>query len=79
MSAKEAVSLLTDEAERQNADADDLRGIVRAIVVANVSEGAWFEAWFCVCIELADRAARREGYQGAVDRAMTLARRKVGA
>ncbi len=31
-----------------------------------------FNAWFCTCIELADREARKEGYRNSVDRAFKL-------
>lgn len=69
MTAKEATVILADEAERQGATPDDAAGIVRALVLAH---GLEFCAWFCVCCELADRAARREGYADQIDRACVL-------
>lgn len=64
---KDAIRVLTDEAKRQGADANDTSGAVRAIVNAY---GFGFEAWFCVCCELADRSARRDGFVDQCDRAI---------
>jgi hypothetical protein len=44
----------------------DDTGIVRAIVTAN---GLSFNAWLCVCCEIADRNAQAEGYKNQADRA----------
>lgn len=63
---KEAIRLLTDQAQELGADANDSTGIVRHLVTAH---GLSFEAWFCVCCELADRNAQREGFKNQVDRA----------
>lgn len=73
MTVNEAIKLLTDEAERLDADANDNKGIVRALVTAH---GLSFNAWFCVCCELADRAAQREGYKNQADRAVNQPRFK---
>ena len=62
----EAIQVLTDEAERLGANANDTTGVVRSLVVAH---GLGFDAWLCVCCELADRSARREGYRSQSDRA----------
>ena len=62
-----AIQLMADAAEEQGADANDSTGVVRAIVTAH---GLEFCAWLCVCCELADRAARREGFKDQVDRAL---------
>ena len=72
MTTQEAVTLLADEAERLNADANDTNGAVRELVL---DHGLSFNAWFCVCCELADRSARREGYKDQFDRAA----QKVGS
>jgi hypothetical protein len=66
MNVTEAVRILTDEAERLGATADDNNGTVRQLVTAN---GLSFNAWFCVCCELADRSAQREGFKNQFDRA----------
>lgn len=81
MTANEAIRLMTDEAERQGATANDESRIVRAIVTANLPgrPDAQFNAWICICIDLADRAARRQGYQSEVDRAYTAAKAKIDA
>lgn len=61
-----ALCQLTDEAEQRGADANDSNGIVRAVVAQH---GLSFYAWFCVCCELADRSAQREGFKNQADRA----------
>ncbi len=66
MDTKEALRLLTDEAQRQGADANDSAGIVRALVTAH---GLSFYAWFCVCCEMADRNAQTEGFADQSQRA----------
>ncbi len=66
MTVQEATRLLTDEAERLGADANDDQGIVRSLVTAH---GLSFNAWFVVCCELADRKAQREGYRNQSDHA----------
>jgi hypothetical protein len=71
---REALRIMTDEAEAQHADANDTNGAVRAVVTAH---GFGFEAWFCVCCELADRSARRQGFRSEVDRAYTVAQQVV--
>lgn len=74
MTAAEAIQILADEAERQGCDANDTTGAVRALVQ---SHGLGFNAWFCVCCEIADRAARRQGFKSEVDRAFTKAMERV--
>lgn len=74
--SKEAIAILADEAERQGADANDTNGTVRAIVTTH---GLGFNAWFCVCCELADRAARRQGFKNEVDRAFMAAKQTIEA
>jgi hypothetical protein len=66
MNVAEAIRLLTDEAERQGAEPNDDQGIVRALVA---SHSLGFGAWFCVCCELADRNAQRQGYRDQGHRA----------
>ena len=66
MDAQEATKILADEAERQGADANDDKGIVRRLVLAH---GLSFNAWLCVCCELADRDARKQGFKNQFDRA----------
>jgi hypothetical protein len=66
MTVQEAIRLLTDEAERQGAEPNDDQGIVRALVT---SHGLSFNAWFCVCCELADRGAQRQGFRDQGHRA----------
>ena len=67
---KALVSRMADAAEAMGADPDDGNGAVRALVTAN---GLGFDAWFCVCCEIADRAARKEGYKSSADRAASIA------
>lgn len=62
----QAIQLLTDEAARLGADAEDSTGAVRGLVV---SHGLGFNAWFCVCCELADRKARLKGFRDQADQA----------
>lgn len=66
MTAQEATKILADEAERLGANANDDNGIVRQLVIAH---GLEFCAWFCVCCELADRDAQRQGFKNQGDRA----------
>jgi hypothetical protein len=66
MDVQQAITLLTDEAERQGANANDTSGVVRALVLHH---GLGFNPWFCVCCELGDRAARREGFKHQADKA----------
>jgi hypothetical protein len=77
--AKEAIEALTGLAVEQGADANDTTGVVRQIVTAHLPgrPDAQFAAWFCVCIEIGDRAARAEGYDSAVARAWALATRRA--
>ncbi len=75
MTAAAATLILADEAERQGATPDDSAGIVRALVLAH---GLEFCAWFCVCCELADRAARREGFDNQGHRAIMRALQNTG-
>jgi len=65
---------MVDEAERQSADSNDCKGIVRDIVTAH---GLGFNAWFCVCVDLANRAARRQGFASEVDRAYKAAQTEI--
>jgi len=76
MTVQEAITALADEAEKQGAEANDDRGIVRALVTAN---GLSFNAWFCVCCELGDRAARAQGFTSAVAMAYTRATEALAA
>jgi hypothetical protein len=71
-----AVQLMTDAAIAQGADANDSTGIVRAIVIAH---GLSFDAWFCVCCEIADRSARAEGFEGQAHRAAARMQKRTGA
>ena len=71
VTVKEAIKLLSDQAETLGADAADSNGIVRAVVMAH---RLGFNAWLCVCCELGDRSARREGYADQYARAAALAR-----
>jgi hypothetical protein len=68
--ATEAITLLTDEACRLGADANDTTGVVRQLIEAH---GLSFYAWFCVCCEIADRKAKELGYKNEVDRAFAVA------
>lgn len=79
--AKEAVALLADEAESLGADANDSRGIVREIVRGALPDrkAVWFAVWFSVCCELADRAARLQGFDNEVHRALTVAKGNIAA
>lgn len=70
MNAHDAMILLADEAEKQGATADDRDNKVRPLVEAY---GFGFNAWLCVCCELADRSARKEGFRDQVDRAFARA------
>ena len=70
VTAREAIQLLSDHAEKLGADAADSNGLVRAVVTAHE---LGFDAWLCVCCELADRSARRQGYADQADRAAALA------
>lgn len=63
---KKAIAAMADEAERHGADPNDDAGIVRTVVEKH---GLGFNAWLCVCLELADREAQREGYRNQFDRA----------
>ncbi len=76
---KEAINLMAIEAERQGADSNDSTGVVRAIVAANLPgrENVWFDAWFGVCCELADRKARALGFTSEVARTYAVASEKV--
>lgn len=81
MTANEAIRLMTDEAERQGATANDEAQIVRAIVTTNLPgrPDAQFNAWLCICIDLADRNARRQGFTSEVHRAYAMAKSKIDA
>ena len=63
---KDAIRLMADEAERRGENANDDGGNVRSIVAAH---GLSFNAWFCVCCEIADRSAQREGFSNQFERA----------
>ena len=52
ITVQQAIQILADEAQKQGADANDSTGVVREIVLAH---GLSFNAWLCVCCELADR------------------------
>lgn len=62
----DAIRLMADEAERRGENANDDGGNVRSIVTAH---GLSFCAWLCVCVELANRSARREGFADQSHRA----------
>lgn len=66
---------LADAAEARGADCNDTAGIVRELVITH---NLGFYAWFCVCCELADRAACREGYKSSGHRAAVLTMRALG-
>ena len=68
--ASRATVLMADEAERRGAECEDSAGIVQAIVDAHQ---LGFYAWFCVCCELANRAAIRRGFTSEAERAYTRA------
>ena len=72
---KEATDMMADMAMKLGADCNDTNGMVRKVVTAL---GFGFEAWLCVCIEIADREARAEGFKDASDRAITRALQKKG-
>jgi hypothetical protein len=74
MDANEATQILANEAERLGAEPNDEQGIVRALVTTH---GLSFNAWFCVCCELADRNARKQGFKGQADRAARLMARQA--
>lgn len=59
MTTSDAIKIMADEAEERGEDANDTGGNVRAIVK---DVGLGFDAWLCVCCELADRDAQRRGY-----------------
>jgi hypothetical protein len=69
MDTKTAIKLLTDEALKHDADANDSNGAVRQLVTAH---GLGFNAWFCVCCEIADRKAQSQGYENQGHRAASL-------
>lgn len=62
----EAIKLLADKAQEMGATASDKDDKVRVLVLSN---GLGFNAWFCVCCELADREARAQGWKDQFDRA----------
>jgi hypothetical protein len=64
-----AINLLASRAIELGADANDTNGAVRELVSQN---GLGFNAWFCVCCEIADRNARAQGFKNQSDRAATL-------
>lgn len=66
MDTKEAINLLATCAIELGATANDDNGIVRALVTQH---GLGFNAWFCVCCEIADRNARADGFKDQCDRA----------
>ena len=74
MTVETAIKLLTDEAQKRGANANDSNGIVRALVTAH---GLGLNAWFCVCCEIADRGAQAEGFKNQADRAASRMTRKA--
>lgn len=66
------VTVMADEAEKSNADSNDENGVIRQIVIKH---GLGFNAWFCVCCEIADRAARKEGFNNSIDKAISAVTR----
>lgn len=68
------IQILTNVVVERGATANDDNGIVRALVTQH---GLGFNAWFCICCELANREARSEGFADKVDRAYALAKRLV--
>jgi hypothetical protein len=79
MDARQAIEIMTEEAEKQGATPNDESGVVRAIVAANLPgrPDAQFYAWFSITCDLADRSAKREGYSSSVDRAYKIASAKI--
>jgi hypothetical protein len=71
---KEAIRLMADAAEKLGADADDTKGIIRRIVTAH---DLGFNAWFCVCCEIANREARGAGFRGEAHRAYVAATKRT--
>ena len=63
---KQALAMMVDRAEELGATADDAGGLVRDLVEAN---SLGFNAWFCICVDLANRSAQREGYANQYARA----------
>lgn len=61
-----AIRLMADDAALNGADANDSTGYVRDLVAQN---GLGFNAWLCVCCELADRSAQAEGFADQFQRA----------
>ena len=76
MDTKEVIEIFANEAERLGADANDDAGIVRSLVNAH---GLGFCCWLCVCCELADRSARREGFDNQSHRAFVRAKERIAA
>ncbi len=66
----EAIRIMADEAEKVGGEPNDENGVVRGIVLGH---GLSFNAWFCVCCELADRSARRDGFKDSIDHAAQAA------
>jgi hypothetical protein len=71
MDTKTLLKELVDRAETLGATANDEDGTVRRLVG---EYGLGFNAWFCVCCDLANRAAQAEGYSSEVERAFEAAR-----
>lgn len=67
MDVKQAIRIMADAAETQGGTASDDNGVVHAIVTTH---GFSFEAWLCVCCELADRGACRRGFKDQFDQAI---------
>ena len=74
-SLKELTSELADRAEAQGIVPNHSLGFVMAN--CQYRPGSEFYICFLLDCELADRAARREGYAGSVDRAFTKAKEKL--
>lgn len=70
---KALISNLAQQAIENGADANDTTGVVRAMAL---SHGWGFDAWFCICCEIADVEARSLGYENAAHRAFQLAETK---
>ncbi len=81
ITASEAIQLLADEAGKRGATADDANHIVRYLVQEALPgrPAAQFSAWLCVCCELADRAAQRDGFLNQVQRALAACTQPQGS
>lgn len=70
------IKVMSDEAEKLGGNSNDENGAVRHVVTQH---SLGFDAWFCVCCELANRSARSEGFKNSIDRAVkaVTSKRKI--